>query len=227
MSVRSGAGGAFFRVSSCETYDSVTRAARARSRCSKPSSSNRSRITNATSTNRTPSRSTILTDMIKLMTQHNSSLDKYSKPATLHHSEVFSRCEAHIGVVEESSHVRTQRHAAPEGQLCPRVHPEARNGHPAGDAQAERLQGRDHVRHGERKGSAGHQLVGEKGERGGLQPRHLSHRAAEPREGRRWHASSRGLRGLQLDVPQDSVEELGRRTLSRSLGAAPGRPSSF
>src|SRR2546425_3120113 len=34
-SVRSGAGGAFFRVSSCEMYDSVTWAARARSRCSR------------------------------------------------------------------------------------------------------------------------------------------------------------------------------------------------
>src|SRR6266699_4898740 len=54
MSVRLGAGGVFFRVSSCETYDSVTRAARARSRCSKPSSSNRSRIRNATSTVRSP-----------------------------------------------------------------------------------------------------------------------------------------------------------------------------
>src|SRR5882762_1611490 len=62
MSVRLGAGGAFFRVSSCETYDSVTRAARARSRCSSPSSSNRSRITNATSTVRSPRTVRSLTD---------------------------------------------------------------------------------------------------------------------------------------------------------------------
>src|SRR2546428_807635 len=62
MSVRLGAGGAFFRVRSCETYDSVTRAARARSRCSSPSSSNRSRITNATSTVRSPRTVRSLTD---------------------------------------------------------------------------------------------------------------------------------------------------------------------
>src|SRR5437879_35181 len=62
MSVRLGAGGAFFRVSSCETYGSVTRAARARSRCSSPSSSNRSRITKATSTVRSPRTVRSLTD---------------------------------------------------------------------------------------------------------------------------------------------------------------------
>src|SRR2546422_5462340 len=49
MSVRSGAGGAFLPVRICETYDSVTFAARARSRWSKSSSSSRWRITRATS----------------------------------------------------------------------------------------------------------------------------------------------------------------------------------
>src|SRR5437016_400791 len=62
MWVRLGAGGAFYRVSSGETYDSVTRAARARSRCSSPSSSNRSRITKATSTVRSPRTVRSLTD---------------------------------------------------------------------------------------------------------------------------------------------------------------------
>jgi hypothetical protein len=50
MSVRSGAGGAFFRVSNWEIYDSVTSAARASSRWSNPNSSSRCRITNDTST---------------------------------------------------------------------------------------------------------------------------------------------------------------------------------
>src|SRR2546428_12082429 len=49
MSVRSGAGGAFLRDRICETYDSVTLAARARSRWSRSSSSSRWRITRATS----------------------------------------------------------------------------------------------------------------------------------------------------------------------------------
>src|SRR5207249_10674056 len=62
MWVRLGAGGGFFRVRSCETYVSVTRAARARSRCSSPSSSNRSRITKATSTVRSPRTVRSLTD---------------------------------------------------------------------------------------------------------------------------------------------------------------------
>src|SRR6266851_4721516 len=49
MSVRPGAGGAFLRERICETYDSVTFAARARSRWSRSSSSSRWRITRATS----------------------------------------------------------------------------------------------------------------------------------------------------------------------------------
>src|SRR2546428_12011713 len=49
MSVRSGAGGAFLRDRICETYASVTLAARARSRWSRSSSASRWRITRATS----------------------------------------------------------------------------------------------------------------------------------------------------------------------------------
>ena len=50
MSVRFGAGGALRRVSNWEMYDSVTWAARASSRCSKPNSSNRCLMINETST---------------------------------------------------------------------------------------------------------------------------------------------------------------------------------
>ena len=49
VSVRSGAGGNFFLVNSCEMYDSVTSAAAARSFCSSPSSSSRFLMTEQTS----------------------------------------------------------------------------------------------------------------------------------------------------------------------------------
>src|SRR5438552_5815471 len=100
MSVRLGAGGAFFRVSSCETYDSVTRAARARSRCSKPSSSNRSRITNATSTGQSPVTATILTATIKSITQSSTTLDKHSKSGYV---APAWKCSAGVKLMLESS----------------------------------------------------------------------------------------------------------------------------
>src|SRR3989442_16041419 len=48
-------------------------------------------------------------------------------------------------LVARSRYVRTQCHAAPQGQYGPGVRPDAGNRRPARAAQAERLQGRDHV----------------------------------------------------------------------------------
>jgi len=50
VSIRSGAGGNFFRVSNCEMYDCVTSAAAARSLCSAPICFSRCLITKETST---------------------------------------------------------------------------------------------------------------------------------------------------------------------------------
>src|SRR6266700_6622618 len=85
MSVRFGAGGALRRDSNCEMYDSATWAARARSRWTKPSSCNRCRMINGTSTEPTPFQGSVLNNNWTSQWNHNiSDLTKVVKPGTFH-----------------------------------------------------------------------------------------------------------------------------------------------
>src|SRR6266566_3627659 len=85
MSVRFGAGGALRRDSNCEMYDSVTWAARARSRCPNPSSCNRCRTINGTSTGLLLSRTACLNSRWSSHANHNiSDLTKVVKPGRFH-----------------------------------------------------------------------------------------------------------------------------------------------
>src|SRR6266550_2401204 len=97
MSVRFGAGGALRRDSNCDTYDSVTWAARARSRWPNPSSCNRCRMTNGTSTGLLPSRAVCLNISWSSHWNHNiSDLTKVVKPDRFHAADTQCLVRSHF-----------------------------------------------------------------------------------------------------------------------------------
>src|SRR5713101_1025048 len=132
MSVRFGAGGALRRDSNCETYDSVTWAARARSRCPSPSSCKRCRMINGTSTGLLLDSAAFINSIGQALGVKYIQLDKNSKARyVLPSLGITSSCLGSQAVAKDSRYVRhdTERPnarsavspAAPDGPDLQRV----------------------------------------------------------------------------------------------------------
>src|SRR5271157_5671175 len=88
----------------------------------------------------------------------------------------------------EVEYVRTQYLFSPEIQYAVRIHPHIREPDSSFAAQAEGLQGRNHVVKSQQPGCGCNQSVGEQGQCRRLQHQHLPRSDEDLGEGNRWNA---------------------------------------